>query len=230
MLRILILTLAISLYAGEIWAGMAEDCNSNTPKTAISGCTAAIKSGRLQNKGISVAYNNLGSAHAKLQQYSQAIKNYTQAIKFNPKNVGAYYNRGSSYDDDKQYNRAIEDYTQAIKLSPSYADAYYNRGRTYGKLEDYSRAIKDYTRAIKLNPQFTYAYINRGNTYINTGKYDNAMQDYATSNSAYGKKQIKWMQNWLRERNAYKGAIDGVYGRGTRAALIACTKNPDCWK
>ena len=55
-------------------------------------------------------------------QYDRAITDYTEAIRFDPKNVMAYYNRGIAHADRQDYEKAINDYNAAIRLDPKYID------------------------------------------------------------------------------------------------------------
>ena len=43
------------------------------------------------------AYYNHGSTYSNLGQYSHAIEDYDQAIRFNPKSAVVYYDRGNVY-------------------------------------------------------------------------------------------------------------------------------------
>ena len=109
---------------------------------------------------------------------SEAIDEFTNAIKLDPKYAYAYYNRGNSYYALKKYNKAIADYTEAIALDPKDAVAYNNRGISYDALEEYDKAIADYTEAIALDPKHAKAYNNRGVLYDDIKEYDKAIADY----------------------------------------------------
>ena len=99
------------------------------------------------------------------------IKNFTDAIKSNPRDAEAYFNRGLVYHSkpDPDYDKAISDYTRALKLDAGLEGAYNNRGNAYSEKPkpDYDKAIADYTRAIELNPDLEVSYNNRGNAYRN---------------------------------------------------------------
>ena len=101
--------------------------------------------------------------HYSTGDYDMAIKDYDEAIKFNPMSARtcnkeeftdfdreiwislaiAYNNRGAAYHYKKgKYDRAIEDYNQAIRLAPGNAAMYLNRGYAYDNKGDYDRAIR----------------------------------------------------------------------------------------
>jgi Flp pilus assembly protein TadD len=91
-------------------------------------------------------------------KFEQAIQNYNQAIKLDPKMVKAYNNRGVAYMNGKQYDLAIADFTKVIELDPKHGKAYNNRAIAYWCKEDKEKARQDVKKAeglgIKVNPDF----------------------------------------------------------------------------
>jgi tetratricopeptide (TPR) repeat protein len=138
------------------------------------------------------------------EHYEQAIIEYTNAIKLDPKFAGAYYNRGVTYSKKEQYELAIADYSKAMKVYPKYVDAYYSRGLIYGKKGQYNLAITDFSKAIKLNPQYADAYYNRGRAYVKKGQYDLAIADLnivlKLSTESLLTEQAKQLINELQEK------------------------------
>jgi regulator of sirC expression with transglutaminase-like and TPR domain len=49
------------------------------------------------------AFNNRGTAYAKLKQFEKAIQDYNQAIELNPKDADAFIDRGVAYAKLKQF-------------------------------------------------------------------------------------------------------------------------------
>ena len=70
-----------------------------------------------------VAYYNRGNAHKDKGDNDRAIKDYSEAIRLDPKYVVAYFNRGSVYSYKGDYDRAIKDFDEAIRLDPKDAMA-----------------------------------------------------------------------------------------------------------
>lgn len=123
-------------------------------------------------------YFRRANEFAKQRNYEEAIENYTEGLKLDPKFVAAYNNRGNAYGDKGEYDKAIEDYNKAIELDQKLATAYNNRGCVYDDKKEYDKAIEDYNKAIELDPKYAIAYNNRGNAYGDKGEYDKAIEDY----------------------------------------------------
>jgi tetratricopeptide (TPR) repeat protein len=84
--------------------------------------------------------------------YSLAVKDYTEAIRLNPKSYNAYFKRGSLYFAQQKYDEAINDYTKAIEIDPKSADTYNCRGVAHSRKNERNLAIDDFRAALALNP------------------------------------------------------------------------------
>jgi tetratricopeptide (TPR) repeat protein/S1-C subfamily serine protease len=107
-----------------------------------------------------VAYFTRAFVYEQLQEFSQSLSDYNEAIILNPKDAGAYNNRGNLKNKLNEPG-ALEDYNEAITLNPKDAGAYYNRAILKNKLNDDLGALEDYNEAITLNPKYAGAYYNR---------------------------------------------------------------------
>ena len=124
-------------------------------------------------------YSELLNNHADI-----LIANFTNVLKYNPRDAEAYYNRAIVYQSkpNPDYDQAISDYTSAVNLKSNYTEAYYNRGLAYLETPspDYDQANLDFSRALGANSDFAEAYSNRGATYAakSPPDFDKAMEDY----------------------------------------------------
>jgi Flp pilus assembly protein TadD len=122
-------------------------------------------------------YNQRGLAAARKRQYGEAIRDFSEAIRLNPKYALAYAYRGAVYVNTDQPDKAIQDCTEAIKVDPHLALAYVNRGAAYRHKKEYDLAITDLNEAVRLDPKRPPAYYNRGRAYLEKGDYDRAIED-----------------------------------------------------
>ena len=118
-----------------------------------------------------------GLTYQNEEDYSKAIKHYSNAIKLNPQMTEAYCNRGLAYSDSDEIELAIKDYNRAIELDPNDAIVYTNRGLAYSKKGENDRAMEDLNKAIELNPNYDKAYFCRGIVYSEKEEFEPAIED-----------------------------------------------------
>ena len=107
------------------------------------------------------------------------------------------------------------------------AKAYSHRGIANRDLGEYRRAIEDYDQALRLDPGDADYYQNRGISYEYLGDYERAARDWEQAIRIDGAWAI-WWQEYMKGKGHYAGAIDGIFGPGTRIGLLACARDPNC--
>ncbi|MUG94502.1 tetratricopeptide repeat protein [Scytonema sp. UIC 10036] len=88
-------------------------------------------------------YNDRGIAHLELQDLLAAKRDFSVAIRLNPKDYRVYFNRGCVYGRSGDNLSAIRDFTESLKLHPANAHAYFNRGIAYHQIGYEQAAIAD---------------------------------------------------------------------------------------
>ena len=94
------------------------------------------------------------------KKYDEAIRNFNQALDYDPNNVEAYRMRGLSafliYEgNSNRYQMiytALNNFDQAINRNSSNPDDFYFRGMIHERLKNKDKAIADYKSALKINP------------------------------------------------------------------------------
>jgi tetratricopeptide (TPR) repeat protein len=120
---------------------------------------------------------NRGSTWDTINQFENAIADFTIAIELKPKDPVIYNNRGIAYINLKEYKKALNDFNIAVKLAPSaryynnIATALYDQGK-------YSEAITEYLKGIKLDDVDAMLYNNIGITYDKQKNYEEAINSY----------------------------------------------------
>ncbi|MBK9153906.1 MAG: tetratricopeptide repeat protein [Chloracidobacterium sp.] len=103
--------------------------------------------------------------------FREAIADFSQAIKLNPKEAEYWHVRGGVYsfimpiDFALSRDRAIADFTQAIRLRPDYAAAYRERGVVYERVNRLNEAMSDLNTAIRLEPNNAVALYTRAKVH-----------------------------------------------------------------
>lgn len=77
-----------------------------------------------------------GAAYLEKNDYDNAIKEFDQAIKLDPKQYDAWQRRGLSYQQKGQLDEALDDYSQALSLNPTDT-------ATVKAMEDIARKLKE---------------------------------------------------------------------------------------
>ena len=121
---------------------------------------------------------NRGEVYCRMKRYSEAIEDFSCAIKLSPKYAWAISGRGEAYSSIERYKEALIDFNCAIGLKPSYKWTFVARGRTYRSMECYEEALTNFNRAIELDPEYTWAIANRGYTYQLMERYEEALTEF----------------------------------------------------
>jgi tetratricopeptide (TPR) repeat protein len=124
-------------------------------------------------------FKQRAQAYDRLENYEQAIADYSSALKIQPDDVNALHLRGLTYEQLGQPDRAVEDYQRAIAIDPQLSNVYLNRGVAFGKMGNYRQSIASLTEAIRLAPQNPDGYFNRGITYFQLGDLNSAIEDFS---------------------------------------------------
>lgn len=136
------------------------------------------KSRRAMTDLMSSYYAGIAGSQANLHKHDQAIKNYSEAIKFSQNNANLFLKRGLSFVAQTELQNGLQDFTQAIGLDAKNFEAYYNRGLVNKKLGQFPAAISDFNQAIKIQPTNAASIFGRGNCYEANNSLNDAVRDY----------------------------------------------------
>merc|ERR1711920_139774 len=76
-------------------------------------------------------FNNRGLASYHLQQYDEAISDFSAAIETEPDNASIHFNRGNARFRLEQHEDALVDYSEAIRLEPDNPTYLHHKGLSY---------------------------------------------------------------------------------------------------
>ncbi len=83
-----------------------------------------------------------------------ALREYKEAIRINPKSADAQFNLGFVYFSQKRYDEARQQYEKVIELSPPYlADVFYNLSACYEQMKRKDDAIATLRRGLEAVPK-----------------------------------------------------------------------------
>ena len=93
-----------------------------------------------------------------------AVKEFHEALKYDPANWGARFWLGSDLLGDKKYAQAIDELLKVIEIKPDYPNSYSLLGTAYMKLGQNELAVKYLKKSIELMPS-DYDYYELGLVY-----------------------------------------------------------------
>ena len=98
-------------------------------------------------------------AYSSLLQ--DALADYDQALRLDPRLVFAWFNKGNIYYEVGDYTSAMQAYGEAIKIDPEFGEAYFNRGLAYLNSGNKNQAFADLSKAGELGVIPSYNILKR---------------------------------------------------------------------
>jgi tetratricopeptide (TPR) repeat protein len=144
-----------------------------TPSQKLSACTVVIEqSGTPAQQRVQALIARGMIFFPNPPDVDRAIKDFDQAILFNPGNGALFGLRALAYVKKEQYDRAIQDYDEEIRLDPKGSSGLISRGDAYRAKAQYDRAIRDFDQAIAISPNLTAAFLGRALAYRDKAQWD----------------------------------------------------------
>ena len=109
-----------------------------------------------------ISYFYRGAAHQVLENFDEAMLDYTKSIQLNPKMVDAYYNRAKIILERKDiinpnFLGAVQDLEKALELDDKFVDALFAMAAAKKKLGKYEEALEFLDRLLSIEPEAVHA-------------------------------------------------------------------------
>lgn len=192
-------------------------------EAAIAACTSILDDRGSDAASRSRALNNRGLALAAGGDHLRAIEDFDAALVLDPTLAAAHSNRGNSHAALGDMLKALADHDRAIDLDPEYVAAWHNRGVDHEELGNYRKALEDYRKTLTLAPDHRGSHIGLATASCKLGRIK-ASAEARLIAIRKGLIAPKDMQRLLQAEGFYRGPIDGLFGKGSRAALRAWTR------
>lgn len=121
-------------------------------------------------------YLSLGITETSNGNYLEALLDFDEVLKLNPKSKLAYFYKGICNQTLAKNTEAYDCYTKAIELDKSMVDAYFNRGQVLFKTNP-KQALDDFVSAVALDSKFVDAYYSIAAIQKTFGQYNEAIKN-----------------------------------------------------
>jgi tetratricopeptide (TPR) repeat protein len=118
----------------------------------------------------------LGTAYAKLGQYTNARTEFEAALRLNERDPQSHVNMGLLYDKEGNAEKAIESWENALKINPDYDPALLTLGSMYTRLGKYTDSVKIYKKLASTKPENLKYRNSLGIAYYNNAQYAEALK------------------------------------------------------
>jgi tetratricopeptide (TPR) repeat protein len=123
----------------------------------------------------SEAYYGRANAETEKARYDEAIRDFSEALKLNPKMVAACWGRGYASQLKGDLDNALRDYAEYVRSDQNAGRVYFNRGLIYLQRKEWAKAVEDFSESIRCEPENSYAYFDRGSALAELSELDGAL-------------------------------------------------------
>ena len=109
---------------------------------------------------------------------SEAIQEFTNALKIDPKNINVLNSLGVCYGVSGEYDKALAQFVSAIQLEPDDAMAWYNAGLVCKLNHDADKALEYFLKAGEINENLFEVAFQTGKIYFEKGLVENGRRYY----------------------------------------------------
>ena len=119
-----------------------------------------------------------GHVHADRGEYEAAVRDFTRALKIDPKIAVGYMNRGYVYNDMRLASKAEQDFRKALSLNPQYGEAHLGLAYALLQLRRSAAALKEAEVAGRLLPDSESLHLAKAEGYRQRSMLTPAESEY----------------------------------------------------
>ena len=185
--------------------------------TAIAKFDEAL-TGRLASSAAADAYASRAWCYSKRHQREEALRDYSESIRLNPKVAWVFDERGILHDDYGEAEKAFQDFNEVIRLDPNATDALHRRARIFLARQEVEKAIADLKEAIRTEPDYAELHAELGEAQLRANHLDRAVASFDSALRLYPRD----MQAYAKRAEAHRllGDTDRAAADDARARAI----------
>lgn len=146
-------------------------------EATIRAATAAMRTGRLPERRLALAYRIRAIAYLNLRQAEPARADFEASLAIEPGDLYTLFGRGMALNGLDRAAEALADFERVLARRRDPA-IFYARGMAYLKLRNLRAAAADFDEALALQPRYAPAYYGRGLVHHVQGQTIRARDDY----------------------------------------------------
>lgn len=121
---------------------------------------------------------NFGNAFLVEGKVQDAIEQYEQALRLNPKDPNVPVNLATALLRAGRFAEAVAYYEQALRIDPDDAIANYNTGAAWVRLGRPAEAARYFEQALRIAPDYAEAHVALGSALFDQGRVPEAMEHW----------------------------------------------------
>jgi tetratricopeptide (TPR) repeat protein len=127
------------------------------------------------------SYRYRGFAHNGLGENDEAIADFTEAVRLDPKGSWAHAGLADVYEMRGDLPRAEREYEVAAQLGKNDVDIFVHRSNFYWRRQNFERALKEANEAVQLAPTYPASLFARAGAYQFLKKHELALDDLTSA-------------------------------------------------
>jgi len=145
------------------------------------------------NPEIAEKHREAGNKLFEQGTFPDAIKEYSEGLRRDPKNIRIFSNRCAAYIKLMEYPRALDDANKCIEMDPKFIKAYARKGTIQNLMKEFHKALDTYEKGLKLDPTNKECQEGKMRTLqaINTGSHAGSEQDDERTRHAMADPEIR---------------------------------------
>jgi serine/threonine protein kinase len=119
-----------------------------------------------------------GDQYLKLQQYSQALHAYEDALNLDPLNFHAWNGKGTALYSQGNYKRAYDAYQRATEIDAENPVVWVSAGLALNRLKRFPQSLVHFERALKIDPTYVAAWNGKADAQLDMNMPEEAIESY----------------------------------------------------
>lgn len=101
---------------------------------------------------MSLQHKEKGNEYFNKGEYAEALKQYEEAKRRNPKDAVLYNNSAICLIRMMKFNEALKEVNKALELNPTFVKAMVRKASIHNSLKEYHKALDLYKKVLELEP------------------------------------------------------------------------------